>query len=454
MLRAILFPTILSFCITVKIHAQDSLWNPSTPILKTLLHLPKGNLAIMDATPNAVLKSKTLPFDGIRNTIIKADHKIFVNIQGSGELYSIDKVLHDSVLIKRIDKTIFYGYSFGAIVFEYNGNIYSFGGSGLWNINGQLRVFSVVKKEWDIIPLNSEIPSNSIAYFIDTKNGKLFYASPSYLKASINKQIQEDNWYVLDLNNHINTNLGSINKTILKQIHTPSSARGLFCYPLPEFNGSILTDHYDFFKFVDFSKLKMYEIKNKELIQALKATAIDVPDYVFSLDSSIYFSLAKAQKIDSIYKPGLIYDPLSTESIIDEAFLTNIPIIVGLAIFLLLIIALVLIKKKKIQIESPIESQEISFDPKEEELLEKIKEKMEIGLTIPEMNDLLGLTKKPLAIQKKNRNEVIQKINGKFKIINGTEEDLIIRKRDENDKRSFIYFLNETADVDSFKNQL
>lgn len=63
-------------------------------------------------------------------------------------------------------------------------------------------------------------------------------------------------------------------------------------------------------------------------------------------------------------------------------------------------------------------------------------------IDIESLNYILGLSKKSIEIQKKNRSEFLNKLNQKFKELLNTEDNIIIRVKDEEDKRVFVYQLN------------
>jgi predicted ribosome-associated RNA-binding protein Tma20 len=63
-------------------------------------------------------------------------------------------------------------------------------------------------------------------------------------------------------------------------------------------------------------------------------------------------------------------------------------------------------------------------------------------IDIESLNYILGLSKKSIEIQKKNRSEFLNKLNQKIKEVLSTEENIIIRVKDEEDKRVFVYQLN------------
>ena len=64
-------------------------------------------------------------------------------------------------------------------------------------------------------------------------------------------------------------------------------------------------------------------------------------------------------------------------------------------------------------------------------------------ISVEALNHILGLGKKSIEIQKKSRNDVIHRINHKFKVIFNSEAEFIERIRSEEDRRYFKYTINE-----------
>jgi mRNA-degrading endonuclease YafQ of YafQ-DinJ toxin-antitoxin module len=85
----------------------------------------------------------------------------------------------------------------------------------------------------------------------------------------------------------------------------------------------------------------------------------------------------------------------------------------------------------------------ILFSEFEKQFLKKLLSKSGKQLDIDSLNYLLGLSKKSVEIQKKNRSEFLNKLDQKLRELLNTEDVLIIRVKDESDKRIFLYQLNE-----------
>ncbi len=95
------------------------------------------------------------------------------------------------------------------------------------------------------------------------------------------------------------------------------------------------------------------------------------------------------------------------------------------------------------------------FDEKEKQVLELIIEKSlkaEITNT-DDLNRVLGLTKKAVEIQKKQRSDVIVSINKKYAFVKKSNDLLIEKKRADFDKRSFEYFI-QFEKLESIKKHL
>ena len=126
-------------------------------------------------------------------------------------------------------------------------------------------------------------------------------------------------------------------------------------------------------------------------------------------------------------------------------------IILVLIIVIILIITLPLRKRKKTSV-TPEKEQTYTnnlnnneFNAIEGILIEKLIEKSKIDshLTVDELNTILGIKKKTIEIQKRVKNEAINRINHKFNINFNRETTFIERTRSIDDKRFFNYVINK-----------
>ena len=107
-------------------------------------------------------------FSKYSHVLIKHSNDLFIRLDGTGRVYKVKNKIGDTLLVNRIDSTHFFGYNGAAYEFIYRDTIMSLGGFGFWKKNGQLRYYSHQNHEWDIIPLNLEIPVAKESTYFDT----------------------------------------------------------------------------------------------------------------------------------------------------------------------------------------------------------------------------------------------------------------------------------------------
>ena len=83
------------------------------------------------------------------------------------------------------------------------------------------------------------------------------------------------------------------------------------------------------------------------------------------------------------------------------------------------------------------------LDEREKELLAFVLNQSKNGklTSILEINDLLGINKRSLDVQKRIRTDTIGPINQKCKFLTNNTEPILSRSRSELDKRMFEYFI-------------
>ncbi|MHA8081544.1 hypothetical protein VR610_10330 [Aquirufa regiilacus] len=95
-----------------------------------------------DLPPNAVINSFLI------------DRNYILTIPGTGQVYQLNQIKNQ---FKRLDKTFYRGFNFGAIQFARNDTLYSLGGNGFWHANNIETYFSFKSKEWELKNIPSEL---------------------------------------------------------------------------------------------------------------------------------------------------------------------------------------------------------------------------------------------------------------------------------------------------------
>jgi hypothetical protein len=376
-------------------------------------------------------------------------NQLIVKPNGTSRLYCIyyDSLKH-KVLINRIDKTLYTGYNFYEFIFQRTDTIFALGGQGFWTFNGQLRYFVDKKGEWEVKPISQWFPVSDIDDLVDMRinEGEVYTffhnKLPKYFSKPANHPV--DSIVKLNLINGEVKVLGKVNAGI-DYFNSDKSVRVQTNYGLLILENSKL-------RLLDFKKNQSLVWENiginNNLYNSSEAKRVS---FILS-DSTIYYF--QNHKIDSIRIPfnsfrfvSKIYIPIEEYS--NQQLFNSIYIIIPIS-FILVIIIYVRRNKyiKKNNITSPtsvlledmpktIEIEKI-FEDRELDLIKMIIESQNM-IDVENMNTILGVQRKSFEVQKRRRSQVISTINIKFKKEVKINNDLIIRKKNENDARTIIY---------------
>lgn len=390
-------------------------------------------------------------FSNFPQTLIKGKKDLFIKIEGTGKVYQIREKKNDSLFIKRLDSTFYFGYNNGAYSLIHNDTIMSFGGFGYWRFNGQLRYYSFKNREWDVIPLNQEIPASKECVYLDRNSNHLYFIQLPYSDPVINKEYKQQFVYKLDLANKTNILLGEISPEVYTK---PSIGIQYLSVELPSLGGELVA--------LNGRDIYLYDFKNNEVYK-LSNTAIEKT--IFSNSNGFYVDLAFEQKgklyfsrsNDSSHQLDSI--PISINDFTKQDYPLYIPankysnLYLGIGAVFFTLFSFFIYRKWKKRNSQNCSQQEFilsdgkenDFRPNELDLIEKIYQISLEGksFSVEDVNQILGLSKKSLEIQKKIRTETLNKINHRFKMKHETDEDLIDRIRSEEDRRFYRYIIRE-----------
>ena len=388
----------------------------NTPFNKSIF-LQKGPIKYIHSGGNQVyLDSLSLKKDQIQE-LIKTKNSYYVVTRGSGLVFK-ENLKNDSLIhFKRIDRTQYDGYNFEDIKFDYHDTLFSIGGFGFWRNNGQIRYFTE-NREWEL--LLPELPdgiSNRNIWNLDQENGWFYIIINS--KVAGNKlykiNLANKTWSAEALPDFISSEL-LLNSEHPIQIQLNNRASSLLCYSNKIY-------------YIDLEKSELKIASNDKLLNFLNKNKIREASY-YEINNKLYVYNFANSTIDSIAFKDNDFISLSQNSNFSQYKIIMIVfgfLIIGLVIYYVL-------RKKN---ESGIDINEF-----EKEFIMKLISKKGSIINIENLNYLLGLSKKSIEIQKKNRSEFLNKLNQKLKDVLNTEDNIIIRIKEEEDKRVFVYQLN------------
>ena len=378
---------------------------------------------------------------------LKYKGKLYMHPGGMGRLYEVQKTSDSTVSFTQVDKTTYWGYNYNCAAFVYNQNIYSFGGYGYWRTNGFLRKYNWVSNEWDLVPVNKEVPfaNNenlwSFAFTNYPKNDKLYITqttnSVEHLKidAKNNAITYQHEVWELDLQTNDWKKLGFLNKKFTEKIN-------LIYYIATTKIGTIFRYGKEIYLFQP-GNATLKQLKKDSYLQSLLDKSSE--KFLFSTDSMIIYGSFKNKFIDSFKISEKEFEPSQVVFYQKENSIILSIATYASSLVLVLLIAFYFYRKRKqsTTINQDKTTLQYSFDERELAALQLIVENSEnqIDTSIEQLNQVLGLERKNIDVQKKQRSDVLISINSKLGLLLHTKDQLIQKKRVETDKRSFCYFI-------------
>lgn len=389
-----------------------------------------------------------------RQILIKTKDKLYLIPEGTGMVLEATGANNNSITFTKINSSNYDGYNYRAINFAYHDTLYSFGGYGFWKNNGQLRYFT--NNEWLLQPLNKEVYGTDCINYIDLKKGICFFLSPEFANQAI-----KDSKSNLTNINVVNLNLKKKEINILGKVNPEYSniiLDGNLLWNSDSLKGVIIRYNQKIY-LLDFVRNKIFKSKSNKIFDQLLANTEFSPNHIFQINDTVYY--VRNNNEDSLYhfiinRSEFEVDGNTFFTPAEDSNYKNRLIYLSLLLLLIGVIVILYNKNNRFKENAVLSEQNLQSSNEnnvstdvnklndfEIHIIDNmIKEKI---ITVENLNHILGLSKKSLEIQKKSRNDVIHRINHKFKIIFNSEVDLIERIRSEEDKRYFKYKINEVA---------
>lgn len=400
-------------------------------------------------------------------SLIKQKKGLFIQPLGTGRLYQIQKIGESNYQLNRLDSTVHTGVNFGGINWMYHDTVFQFGGIGFWKIKDHFTFFSKKTHEWELFNSNKKVPvyqspDNGVMYYVDQKKGK-FYLSTSIIQQDFPNSlttISDDTCRVFDFNDRTWKELGRLNPS-LRELRKKS-------LEISSIYGSNIIFHADLeLYWVNFANNEFGPL-SKSIQAEFREKWLDIykiaPEHMYQFVMGSNFYMIKIDKEGSLsYETIALNDqdfidveskPVYTNSLI-ENFLSFIapgrPIIGNALVLLTAILLFTLYNKKFKRKKLPSEVQSILYKNfysaltiVEKELIQAIYQ-LQIKneqISIKSINKIIGVQQKDTITQNKSRSDIFLRINQKFKLATRSSELLIVKQREESDKRQYNYNIN------------
>ncbi|MEY3193437.1 MAG: hypothetical protein RI982_1219, partial [Bacteroidota bacterium] len=168
--KSILFTIFLSLVFIIRANAAiiqlpEHFKITNSPFLDKITSIQDLECKVFLSKQNEIIPVDGTIFKMNGQELIKTKEKLYLLISQTGVIYQLEDKVDSSYSFHRIDNTININYNIACNNFVWDNHIYSYGGYGFWKLNGHLRAFNFLDKEWDIVPANNEIISNGHNWF-------------------------------------------------------------------------------------------------------------------------------------------------------------------------------------------------------------------------------------------------------------------------------------------------
>jgi hypothetical protein len=133
---------------------------------------------------------------------------------------------------------------------------------GLWRTNGQLRYYSPLQNEWNILKINKEIPVHNELYHLKDGNNKIYYLQTAYEDPATGEVHSRYIITLLDVLSRKNNELGGLNPRFSKFfIDLFKTIRIINIHSL---NGTFVAINPSNIFLFDFENNAVFKLKNKK----------------------------------------------------------------------------------------------------------------------------------------------------------------------------------------------
>ena len=368
--------------------------------------------------------SNTLNFDNEINNICTIGIDTFYN---RGGFYYLFQLKGDSAI--RLDRSSYHGANFNSYFFSWQNTIYLLGGYGFFTTHNNLISFNKNNREWNKINTGGNGPE--FIHGINYRNNNQIYSFNNFKGGNnVSNDILDSNFYVLDLptmqwQKHKMPNIDLI--VISNGVRTAD----YFCYQ---------NDHLTILINKKESKF--------EIIENEKLNLTRYNNYRYLKDNSLQFEQSNPIKsyrkitqlnLDSVWlvyikSSSALYKPNQNTTIQPSNGIS--PLWFLISIIPLILIFFIYKRKTKVTANksNPIELDQ-NQDNQLEILVLKITKLNKGILNMEELDNLLDITHLEAESRKLRRFRKLSEINQ-------LQPGFIIRIKDEEDKRRFLYQIN------------
>lgn len=419
----------------------------------------------VDPANKMVAFSKELNCSEAKHHYFLKEGQLYIQIDGSGKLFVWDSTGNEP---RRLDATCYEGYNFGAYNFVRNKQFFSLGGWGFWQFNGGLRYYSEKLREWSVIQLNKEVPFSQWlnAYvYEDNREGLIYVTYLPYPNSYVQNTGSNvgDSMLVQCLD--LKTNTWWEKPRLLNPDLANKTAAAFPPVILPGIG--LIAPSKEYLCLFDFKHERVYKLGPELAEQVLNAYVKNKNGFYVVKDSSIHYYNPTTDLITSfrVSRADLIPTDKKLWLPLPEPFRPQLSWVIGIVAVLLLLVGslTILYLRQQKRMRSLTGGTDLPHQKHNRELLIDKATPFSANLTgqekavldlllsrslqgqpasIDEINRVLGVKNKDVAVQNKLRSDTLQMINKKFMVYTASQDTLVEREKTDFDKRVYQYRIN------------
>lgn len=433
---------------------------PNNALLRTILSQRDPIIHITSSRENIIPLSEI--YKTLKQQILYTEKGLFIFVDATGQIYKATKWNNEAISFIRLDSTSYFGYNSESLKVFRNDTLFSFGGYGFWHFNGYLSHFDLSRYEWEISPLNEEVPfygkENILTslFFISPKHSNIYFTEVLFKQHGIKNEKKQNNYlYNLNIESKEVKPIGVLSLT-KDEINQLTNTRKILT-PYGVLYDNPKDEKKDYL--IDYQNNQIL-ISNELFIQKIIRSKNNLNQNIFFYRNGyIYGSCYPFESVDSIkfnissFKKTnqKLYSSIENPISSNKYFILIACIILSITIIIGIIFTTSSKRKSNLFVtdsepkSTKIDIKEIEFNELEKQLLKVFIEKIELKgeIKVEELNSILGVSNKTIEVKKKARTEFITKVNFKLKNILNMNYDLIERERSKTDKRSYLYYIKK-----------
>lgn len=439
---------LLCFCI-IQLNAQIRFKDPNGPLhflinFETTDLWKENKIGEWQKISNLKFENveiKDLPQNSLLYSFPNKNGALLI-LEGTGQVFQLDIIRKK---LTRLDKTFYRGYNFGAIRFIQNDTLYSFGGSGFWQVNNLETYFSSKSKEWELHSNPNQVGPKQMRSDFGGYNHFRNVLSVLDFPPPYQSQNQTKSYYYYEkkLNDEQWTFKGDLNISLLNKLGVKNIESTFI-------QGVFLFRNGPFVVLGDPINNELYEINQVLPIIGEHFELSEKNGYIYSYHESKNSTNQEHYiKVDSISISKL----KSLGKYKGEFYVKPIPLVVyqiGLGLVLVILGFFIGYWVKKSQKTNSIGSNTDSEFSILDGLPDGAYEFLKASLALPKghqfssqaFTELMGFSSYAYETQRQVRSKLIKAINAYFSI-HYRMQNVIIRKTANDDKRFSIYYISE-----------